>query len=54
MTHHPSRTSRATDAVLETFEGARVRTHVLTLAHRKTRECLRKEVCDVLVGRGTS
>ncbi|MGA2321839.1 MAG: arsenate reductase ArsC [Solirubrobacteraceae bacterium] len=42
------------DAVLEGFEGARVRTHILSLAHRQTRECLRKDICDVLVGRGAS
>lgn len=31
------------DAVLRTFEGARVRSHIMTLAHRQTRECLRRE-----------
>jgi arsenate reductase (thioredoxin) len=36
------------DAVLQGFEGARVRTHILTLAHRQTRECLRQETCHVL------
>lgn len=36
------------DAVLATFDGARVRTHVMTLAHRQTRECLRRETCDVI------
>ncbi len=39
------------DAVLERFDGARVRTHVMTLAHRQTRECLRKDTCDVLAER---
>ena len=42
------------DAVLEGFEGARVRSHVMTLAHRQTRECLRKETCDLLSGRKAS
>ena len=42
------------DAVLEGFEGARVRTHVMTLAHRQTRECLRKDTCDVLADRKAS
>ncbi|HEX8715156.1 MAG TPA: hypothetical protein VF706_06255 [Solirubrobacteraceae bacterium] len=36
------------DAVLRTFEGARVRTHIMTLAHRQTRECLRHETCERL------
>jgi protein-tyrosine-phosphatase len=49
----PEEIRACADAVLETFNDARVRTHVLTLAHRRTRECLRKDVCDVLVGRGT-
>ena len=35
------------DAVLTRFEGARVRTHIMTLAHRQTRECLRQDTCDV-------
>jgi arsenate reductase len=53
-TKTPEEIRACADAVLETFDGARIRTHVLTLAHRQTRECLRKDVCDVLVGRGTS
>jgi arsenate reductase len=27
---------------------ATIRSHVLTLAHRQTRDCLRKDQCDVL------
>jgi hypothetical protein len=42
------------DAVLEGFDGARVRTHIMTLAHRQTRECLRKDTCDLLAGRKAS
>jgi arsenate reductase len=38
------------DAVLCTFEGARVRSHIMTLAHRQTRECLRQETCELLAG----
>ena len=30
---------------------ARVRSHILTLAHRQTRECLRKDICDRLPAR---
>ncbi len=36
------------DVVLTGFDGARVRTHVMTLAHRQTRDCLRRETCDLL------
>jgi protein-tyrosine-phosphatase len=36
------------DAVLQGFDGARVRSHILTLAHRQTRECLRQETCHLL------
>jgi protein-tyrosine-phosphatase len=37
------------DAVLAGFDGARVRSHIMTLAHRQTRECLRQETCELLV-----
>ena len=36
------------DAVLEKFDGARVRTRIMTLAHRQTRECLRRDTCALL------
>jgi arsenate reductase len=36
------------DAVLERFAGARVRSHIITLAHRQTRECLRRDTCDAI------
>lgn len=39
------------DAVLEGYDGARVRTHIMTLAYRQTRECLRRDTCDVLANR---
>jgi arsenate reductase (thioredoxin) len=42
------------DAVLEHFDGARVRSHIMTLAHRQTRECLRKDTCDLLSSRKAS
>jgi arsenate reductase len=47
-TKPPEEIRACADAVLARFEGARVRTHILTLAYRQTRECLRKDVCDVL------
>jgi arsenate reductase (thioredoxin) len=42
------------DAVLDGFDGVPVRTHIMTLAHRQTRECLRRDTCDVLVNRERS
>ena len=36
------------DAVLTEFDDVPVRSHVMTIAHRKTRECLRQQTCDVL------
>jgi hypothetical protein len=36
------------DAVLSRFEDVPIRSHVMTLAHRKTRECLAAEHCSEL------
>jgi len=36
------------DAVLAGFDDAPVRSPLTTIAHRRTRECLRREICDVL------
>lgn len=36
------------DRVLEDYDEVRVRTHILTLAHKRTRDCLRQDICDVL------
>jgi arsenate reductase (thioredoxin) len=36
------------DAVLSHFENVPIRSHVMTLAHRQTRECLRAEHCHEL------
>jgi arsenate reductase len=38
------------DAVLTHFDDVPVRSHVMTLAHRRTRECLAAEHCRELVG----
>jgi arsenate reductase len=38
------------EAALASFDDARVRSHVITLAHRKTRECLRQDTCDLWPG----
>lgn len=39
------------DAVLARFDDAPVRSHVLTLAHRRTRDCLRQDACEALAVR---
>jgi arsenate reductase (thioredoxin) len=39
------------DAILARFDDVPVRTHVVTLAVRQTRECLRRDHCDALAGR---
>jgi arsenate reductase (thioredoxin) len=36
------------DAVLAQYADAPVRSFAMTLAHRRTRECLQRETCDVL------
>lgn len=36
------------DAILTEFDEVPVRSHVMTIARRKTRECLRKDHCDAI------
>jgi protein-tyrosine-phosphatase len=36
------------DAILSRFDDVPIRSHVLTLAHARTRECLRSETCEAL------
>ena len=36
------------DAILARFDDVPVRSHVLTIAHRLARDCLRQETCDAL------
>ena len=38
------------DAILADYDNAPVRSFVMTLAHRRTRECLAADRCDALVG----
>jgi arsenate reductase (thioredoxin) len=45
-TRTPEEIRACADAVLRDYDDAPVRSFVLTLAHRRTRECLRAEVCD--------
>jgi arsenate reductase (thioredoxin) len=39
------------DRILDEYDDVPVRTHIFTLAHKRTRECLRQEHCEML-GRG--
>ena len=36
------------DRVLDDYDDVPIRSHVLTLAHKRTRECLRQEHCNEL------
>lgn len=36
------------DRVLDDYDHVPVRSHILTLAHKRTRECLRQEHCDLV------
>jgi arsenate reductase (thioredoxin) len=36
------------DRILDDYDHVPIRSHILTLAHKRTRECLRQERCDVL------
>ena len=48
--HTPEEIRACADAVLARYDDVPVRSHIITLAHRETRECLRKERCDALTG----
>ena len=37
-----------TDRILDQYDDVPIRSHIFTLAHRQTRDCLRKDTCDVL------
>ncbi len=39
---------RCADRILDDYDDVPIRTHVLTLAHKQARECLRQPVCGVL------
>ena len=44
----PEEIRACADAVLSRYDDVPIRGHVMTLAHRRTRECLRAEHCDEL------
>ena len=37
-----------TDRILDEYDDVPIRSHIFTLAHKRTRECLRSDTCDVL------
>jgi arsenate reductase len=46
---HPAEVIRGcADRVLDDYDDVPVRSHILTLAHRRTRECLREDTCALL------
>ncbi len=36
------------DRILDDYDDVKIRSHILTLAHKRTRDCLRQERCNVL------
>lgn len=44
----PEEIRACADAILAAYQDSPVRSFVLTIAHRRTRECLRAESCDAL------
>jgi arsenate reductase len=46
----PEEIRACTDTILHRFEDATVRSHIITLAMREARACLRKDHCDALGG----
>ena len=44
----PDEIRACADAVLSRYDEVPIRSHILTVAHRQTCECLRQETCDVL------
>ena len=47
-TRRPELIRRCADAILDDYDDVPIRSHILTLAHKRTRDCLRKDTCDVL------
>jgi len=46
---HPASVIRGcADRVLDEYDDVPVRSYILTLAHKRTRDCLRQEHCDML------
>jgi arsenate reductase (thioredoxin) len=47
-TRPPEMIRRCADAILDDYDDVPVRSHILTLAQKRTRDCLRKDTCDLL------
>jgi hypothetical protein len=47
-TRSPEEIRACADAILDRFDGLPVRTHLITLAHRSARRCLRSPTCGAL------
>jgi|SRR5664279_887088 arsenate reductase len=47
-TRSPELIRRCADRILDDYDDVPVRSHIITLAHKRTRDCLRQEHCDVL------
>ncbi len=48
----PEEIRACADAILHRYDAATVRSHIITLATRETRRCLRQEHCDALANSG--
>ena len=48
QTRRPEVIRGCADRILDEYDDVPIRTHILTLANRRTRECLRHETCEVL------
>jgi hypothetical protein len=48
LTRSDARIRTCADAIPSRYDDVPTRSHVLTIAHRQTRDCLRGEHCDAL------
>lgn len=46
--HPPEVIRGCADRILDEYDDVPIRSHILTLAHKRTRECLRQEHCDII------
>ena len=47
-THDDADVRACADAVLSEYQSAPVRSFMMTIAHRRTRDCLKQDVCDLV------
>jgi arsenate reductase (thioredoxin) len=47
-TREPELIRRCTDRILDEYDDVPIRSHIFSLAHKRTRDCLRNDTCDVL------